>query len=94
MAQGGDGKWRIMVDDGLFQHQKAIGSIYRVELAQGLREPGYGIEKTRPDGRFAIAGVSREAIEAFSKLRSREGLKNSIAPYLKRFELREINGLP
>ena len=67
---GRDGKWRTMVDDGLFQHQKAIGSIYRAELAQGLGEPGYGIEKTRPDGRFAIAEVSREAIEVFSKLRS------------------------
>ena len=34
MVQGEDSKWRTMVDDGLFAHQKAIGAIYRAELAQ------------------------------------------------------------
>ena len=36
----------------------SIGAIYRGELAEGLRDLGYGIEKTHPDGRFEIAGVS------------------------------------
>ena len=70
MVQGGDGKWRTMVDDGLFRQQKAIGAIYRAELAQGLGELSYGIEKTHPDGRFKVAGVSREFIEAFSTRRA------------------------
>ena len=70
MAQGGDGKWRTTVDDGLYSGKMAIGAIYRAELAEGLRELGYGIERTHPDGRFEIAGVSRETIEAFSTRRA------------------------
>ena len=70
MVQGGDGKWRTMVDDGLYAGKMAIGAIYRAELAEGLRDLGYGIEKTHLDGRFEIAGVSREVIEAFSTRRT------------------------
>ena len=70
MVQGGDGKWRTMVDDGLFKGKMAIGSIYRAELAQGLKGLGYGIEKTHGDGRFEIEGVPREAINAFSTRRA------------------------
>ena len=70
MVQGEEGKWRTMVDDGLFKGKMTIGAIYRAELAQRLAELGYGIEKTHPDGRFEIAGVSREVIEEFSTRRS------------------------
>ena len=57
MVQGEDGKWRTMVDDGLYRGKMAIGAIYRAELAQGLSGLGYRIEKTHTDGRFEIAGV-------------------------------------
>ncbi len=70
MVQGEDQRWRTMVDNGLFKGKMTIGAIYRAELAQGLQELGYGIEKTHPDGRFEIAGVSREVIEEFSTRRS------------------------
>ena len=70
MVQGGDGKWRTMVDDGLFNGKMAIGAIYRAELAQGLTGLGYGIGKTHADGRFEIEGVSREVIDAFSTRRA------------------------
>ena len=70
MVQGGDGKWRTMVNDGLYQQKMAIGAIYRSELAEGLRELGYGIQKTHADGRFEIAGVPRNVIEAFSTRRA------------------------
>ena len=69
MVQGEDGKWRTMVDDGLFGGKMAIGAIYRAELARGLGDLGCGIGKTHPDGRFEIEGVPREAVESFSTRR-------------------------
>ena len=65
MVQGGDGKWRTMVDDGRFHGKMAIGAIYRAERAQCLGELGYGIEKSHADGRFEIASVPHEVIDAF-----------------------------
>ncbi|MDE2915189.1 MAG: relaxase domain-containing protein [Paracoccaceae bacterium] len=70
MVQCGDGKWRTMVDDGLFNGKMAIRAIYRAELAAGFRDLGYGIEHTHADGRFEIEGVSREVIDAFSTRRA------------------------
>ena len=70
MVQGEDGKWRSMANESLYANQKLIGMLYRNELAAGLGRLGYGIEKTHADGRFEIAGVSREEIEAFSSRRA------------------------
>ena len=70
MVRGEDGKWRSMANEGLYLQQKLIGMLYRNELAGGLARLGYGIEKTHADGRFEIAGVSREAVEAFSTRRA------------------------
>ena len=70
MVQGGEGKWRTMVNDGLYRNKMAMGAIYRAELAQGLKGLGYGVEKTHADGRFEIAGVSREVVEEFSTRRA------------------------
>ena len=70
MVQSEDGKWRTMANEGLYERQKLIGAIYRNELAAGLGRLGYDIDKTHADGRFEIAGVSREAIRAFSTRRA------------------------
>ena len=70
MVQGEDGKWRTMANESLYRRQKLIGMVYRGELAQGLTKLGYGVEKSHADGRFEIAGVSRETIEAFSTRRA------------------------
>ena len=70
MVQGTDHRWRTMVNDGLYSQQKAISAIYRAELAEGLARLGYGIERTHTDGRFEIAGIPREVIEAFSTRRA------------------------
>ena len=70
MVQGSDGKWRTMVNDGLYRQKMAIGAVYRAELAGGLKDLGYEIEKMHPDGRFEVAGVPREVIEAFSTRRA------------------------
>ena len=70
MVQGEDGKWRSMANEGLYLQQKLIGTLYRNELAASLVRLGYGVEKTHADGRFEIAGVLREAVEAFSTRRA------------------------
>ncbi len=69
MLLGEDNKWRSMSNESLYRQQKLIGMIYRGELAHNLSRLGYSIEKTHADGRFEIAGVSRETIEAFSTRR-------------------------
>ena len=70
MVQGDDGKWRTMSNESLYRRQKLIGMVYRSELARGLKELGYRIEKTHADGRFEIAGVTRPVIDAFSTRRA------------------------
>ncbi len=70
MVRGEDRKWRTMANEGLYERQKLIGMLYRNELARSLAELGYGIEKTHADGRFEIAGVTREVVEAFSTRRA------------------------
>ena len=70
MVRGGDGKWRTMANEALYRRQKLIGMVYRSELARELGGLGYRVEKTHADGRFEVAGVSREVIEAFSTRRA------------------------
>ena len=70
MVQGEDGKWRSMANEKLYGAKMLLGALYRSELARGLKDLGYRLEKTHADGRFEIAGVPREAIEAFSSRRT------------------------
>ena len=70
MIRGGDGKWRTMTNEKLYSSKMLIGAMYRSELARELTSLGYGIEKTHADGRFEIAGVSREIVDAFSTRRA------------------------
>ena len=70
MLKGADNKWRTMANEKLYASKMLIGALYRSELAMGLKKLGYETEKTHADGRFEIAGVSREVIEAFSTRRA------------------------
>ena len=70
MVQGEDGKWRTMANEKLYSSKMLIGALYRGELARELASLGYGIEKSHADGRFEIAGVSRDVIDAFSTRRA------------------------
>ena len=76
MVQGGDGgtprsgKWRTMANETLYTRKMLTGMVYRSELAYGLEELGYRVEKTHADGRFEIAGVPRGVIDAFSTRRA------------------------
>ena len=64
------GKWRTMANERLYESKMLIGALYRAELARGLEELGYAVEKTHADGRFEIAGVPRPVIDAFSTRRA------------------------
>ena len=70
MVKGADGKWRSMSNEKLYASKMVLGALYRNELAAGLSRLGYRLEKTHADGRFEIAGVSREVVEAFSTRRA------------------------
>ncbi len=70
MLQGPDSKWRTMANERLYASKMLLGAMYRSELAAELKDLGYGIERTHADGRFEIAGVSRETVEAFSTRRA------------------------
>ena len=61
-----DGNWRSLEPRALYQLQKAIGAVYRQELAVNVRELGYEIEVGK-DSLFEIKGVSPQAIRAFSE---------------------------
>ena len=70
MLLGADGKWRTMANESLYASKMLLGALYRSELAGELAKLGYGIERTHADGRFEIAGVSRQIIDAFSTRRA------------------------
>ena len=70
MVKGEDDKWRSMANEKLYGSKMLLGALYRSELAASLARLGYGIEKTHADGRFEIAGVSRDTIDAFSTRRA------------------------
>ena len=70
MVQGADGKWRTMANESLYASKMLLGAMYRSELAGELAKLGYSVEKTHSDGRFEIAGVSRDTVEVFSTRRA------------------------
>jgi conjugative relaxase-like TrwC/TraI family protein len=61
-----DRNWRSLEPRALYQLQKAIGAVYRQELAVNVRELGYEIEPGK-DSLFEIKGVPAVAIKAFSE---------------------------
>ncbi len=66
MTRDADGNWRSLEPRALYQLQKAIGAIYRQELAVGVRALGYEIVPGK-DSLFEIKGVSPDVIRAFSE---------------------------
>ncbi len=70
MTQRPDGQWRALHNRSIFQDKKALGRLYRNELARELSQAGYGIKITdRKEGYFRIQGVPEELEEHFSKRR-------------------------
>lgn len=65
-TQDKDASWRSLEPRAFYQLQKEIGAIYRQELAHGVAELGYRIERGK-DAMFEIAGVPGKVIEALSQ---------------------------
>lgn len=61
-----EGAWRSLEPRAIYQLQKDIGSIYRQELAHGVAQLGYTIERGK-ESTFEIAGVPKAAAEALSQ---------------------------
>lgn len=66
LTRDAQGIWRSLEPRAFYQLQKAIGAVYRQELAIGVRALGYAIERGK-DSAFEIKGVSAEVIRAFSE---------------------------
>lgn len=67
-TQSADGQWRSLDTAQFFNESfiKEATLVYRQELARELRDLGYELNVQR-DGSFEIHGVTREAVEAFSR---------------------------
>lgn len=66
-----DGTWGNLDRAEIMTHHHAAGAIYRAELARSLNALGFTIEADiKNDFSFNIAGISAEAIEAFSQERT------------------------
>lgn len=74
------GHWRSISNELIYKHQKLLGNIYDSALAANLREKGYRLESTQ-DGRWEIAGITREQVEHFSQR------SQAIAERLEKFGL-------
>lgn len=66
LTQRPDGQWRTLDAHPLYEQQKLLGVFYRAELARRVQELGYRIRRTHQDGRFELAHITREQVEAFS----------------------------
>jgi conjugative relaxase-like TrwC/TraI family protein len=65
-TQRADGEWRAL-EQREFYHQKMLmGALYRTELALEVQKLGYEIRLTDKDGRFDLAHISPQQIDAFS----------------------------
>ena len=66
LTQRPDGQWRGLDPVEMYKSRNFIDAIYMSELARTVQRLGYRIER-RPDGRFELAGYTREQVEAFSE---------------------------
>lgn len=70
MSQLPDGQWRALAGHALWTGKTSIASVYNATFRQAVERLGYATERVGRHGQFEIAGVSREAIAAFSQRRA------------------------
>lgn len=66
LTRRADGEWRALKNDEIVKSVKALGAIYRAELAAELQRLGYQIRHER-GGTFELAHISRAQLEEFSR---------------------------
>ncbi|AJP60149.1 AAA family ATPase (plasmid) [Pandoraea vervacti] len=66
MTRRADGAWRALSNEDIFRVQHEIDALYKAELAHSLQELGYAIRLVDDKGKFELAHISRDQIEAFS----------------------------
>jgi len=79
VTQRSDGEWRALAGEKLYEAKMAAGAVYRATLAHEMQELGYHIELTHTDGRFEVAGLSKEQLNEFS-IRSQD-IRQAMAEY-------------
>jgi conjugative relaxase-like TrwC/TraI family protein len=86
MTRRSDGEWRGLDPIEIYRAQSFATAVYRSELAREVQQLGYGIRIASPDGRWELAGYTREQVMAFSRRRqdieqtlAREGLAGAEA---------------
>jgi conjugative relaxase-like TrwC/TraI family protein len=80
-----DGSWRSMSNEAVIAQQKLLGQIYQNELANQLRQCGYGIDP-RPNGQFELTGYGQEILDRYSTR------SHAIAAYLE--QRAQVTGEP
>jgi len=86
MTRRPDGAWRGLDPIEIYRSQSFATSVYRSELALKVQDLGYRIDVTGADGRWELAGYTREQVMAFSRRRqdieaamARQGLNGAAA---------------
>jgi conjugative relaxase-like TrwC/TraI family protein len=66
LTRRADGEWRALKNDDIVKSVKALGAVYRAELAAELQRIGYQIRHER-GGTFELAHISRAQLAEFSR---------------------------
>lgn len=70
MTQTSDGRWRANEPLNIYKDQKALGELYRQELANQLQQQGHTLNWTdRGSLQFELSSVDKTVAEAFSQRR-------------------------
>ncbi len=89
-TQTADGKWRANDPVNLYKDQKALGELYRSELANQLEKQGHSLDWTdRGKLQFEIKGVDAEQIKVFSA--RREAIEAKVAEWDKKGEYQQLS---
>lgn len=88
-TQTEDGKWRANDPINLYKDQKALGELYRQELANQLEKQGHSLDWTdRGKLQYEIKGVDAEQIKVFSA--RREAIEAKVAEWNKSGQYQDL----